>query len=396
MRTTLLLLAALFVAPAAFGQTVLISEDFEDATVGYTLTFDDTAGETTDYFRRTDGSDISPTFTGFGGSSFFAAQDIDGVGSPGAASPANMTFSGIDITGQTDLNINFKLAHEPSSSWDVSDQVLFIGSIDGGAEFPIVGVQSIPDGDNFNSPDVAVDFNDDGDGDAGSEITDAFRFFSATIGQTGSSLTIRIEFSLDSGGEDIALDDFAVTANGALPVELTSFTAQANGNAVNLRWETASETNNTGFEVQMDGGSGFARLDFVQGAGTTLEASSYDFRVEGLAAGSYRFRLKQVDLDGSFEFSPVVELAIAPNGYAFSATSSFRNEAVIDLSVERAQDVTVAVYNLLGRRVATLMSGTVDGSVSLRLDGGSLASGVYLVRADGETFSATRQVVRVR
>ena len=58
--------------------------------------------------------------------------------------------------------------------------------------------------------------------------------------------------------------------------------------------------------------------------------------------------------------------------------------------------MTVAVYNLLGRRVATLMSGTVDGSVSLRLDGGSLASGVYFVRAEGETFSATRQVVRVR
>ncbi len=187
-----------------------------------------------------------------------------------------------------------------------------------------------------------------------------------------------------------------VGTSSALPVELTTFTATANGNVADLRWETASETNNTGFEVQMDNGSGFAFVDFVQGAGTTLEATSYAFRVADLAAGSYRFRLKQVDLDGSFEFSPVVELSVAPNGYAFSATSSFRSEAVVDLSVERAQDVTVAVYNLLGRRVATLMSGTVDGSVSLRLDGGSLASGVYFVRAEGETFSATRQVVRVR
>ncbi len=196
--------------------------------------------------------------------------------------------------------------------------------------------------------------------------------------------------------DEFGVTNIRVTADAVLPVELTAFTATADGSAVNLAWETASETNNTGFDVEMDGGNGFARLDFVQGAGTTLEANSYRFRVADLAAGSYRFRLKQIDLDGSFEFSPVVELAIAPNGYALSATPTFRGDAVVNLSVERAQQVTVAVYNVVGRRVATLMSGVVDGSTTLRLDGGSLASGVYFVRAQGETFSATRQVVRIR
>ena len=185
-----------------------------------------------------------------------------------------------------------------------------------------------------------------------------------------------------------------------LPVELTVFTATADGNAAQLRWETASETNNTGFEVQMDGGSGFARLDFVQGAGTTLETSSYDFRVEGLAAGSYHFRLKQVDLDGAFEFSPVVELAIG-SSQAFALTAApnpFRQSASIGLQVATAQDVTVEVYDLLGRSVALLFEGAMDADQSrtFSLDGSDLALGLYVVRATGERFQATRQIVRLR
>ncbi len=62
---------------------------------------------------------------------------------------------------------------------------------------------------------------------------------------------------------------------GSLPVELTTFTATANGASANLRWTTASETNNTGFEVQMDNGAGFVPVEFVHGAGTTLEARRY-------------------------------------------------------------------------------------------------------------------------
>ncbi len=175
-----------------------------------------------------------------------------------------------------------------------------------------------------------------------------------------------------------------------LPVELTAFTATANGNVADLRWETASETNNSGFEVQMDDGSGFSFVDFVQGAGTTLEATSYAFRVADLAAGSYRFRLKQVDLDGAFEFSPVVELSIG-SSQAFALTAGpnpFRQSASISLQVATAQDVTVAVYDLLGRSVARLFEGAMDADQSrtFSVDGSDLAPGLYVVRATGERF----------
>ena len=191
-----------------------------------------------------------------------------------------------------------------------------------------------------------------------------------------------------------------VNSSSVLPVELTAFTATANGNVADLRWETASETNNTGFEVQMDGGSGFSFVDFVQGAGTTLEATSYAFRVADLAAGSYRFRLKQVDLDGAFEFSPVVELSIG-SSQAFALTAGpnpFRQSASISLQVATAQDVTVAVYDLLGRSVARLFEGAMDADQSrtFSVDGSDLAPGLYVVRATGERFTTTRQIVRLR
>ncbi len=196
-----------------------------------------------------------------------------------------------------------------------------------------------------------------------------------------------------------------VTANATpgaqnLPVELTSFTATANGNAAELLWETASETNNTGFEVQMDAGNGFSPVDFVQGAGSTLEAQSYNLRVADLTAGGYRFRLKQIDLDGAFEFSPVVELAIgSTEPFALSAgPNPFRRSANVSLQVAVAQDVTVEVFDLLGRSVARLFEGAMDADQSrtFSVDGSALASGLYVVRATGERFTTTRQIVRLR
>ncbi len=191
-----------------------------------------------------------------------------------------------------------------------------------------------------------------------------------------------------------ALDD--VTMDASLPVELTGFTAAADGSDAVLRWETASETNNVGFEVQMDAGAGFAPLGFVAGAGTSLEGQRYSYRTAGLAPGTYTFRLRQVDFDGAFAFSPAVELSVAPQGYALLAPSTFADLAEVQLSVERGQHVRASLYDLLGREVQVLHSGAVEGTTRLSLGGAALPSGVYFVRVTGETFTATRQIVRVR
>ncbi len=183
-----------------------------------------------------------------------------------------------------------------------------------------------------------------------------------------------------------------IEMDGSLPVELTGFTAHASGAAAVLAWQTASETNNTGFDVQIaDAGSDvFRSLGFVAGSGTTLEAQTYGFVTRSLAPGTYAFRLKQIDLDGASEFGPTVEVTIAAQGDALTAAPG-----VVTLTLERAQPVRVALYDALGRRAAHLHTGAANQTQTFALPQG-LPSGVYFVRAEGEGVSLTRSVVVTR
>ncbi len=188
-------------------------------------------------------------------------------------------------------------------------------------------------------------------------------------------------------------------SSGSLPVELTSFTGAADGSRAVLNWATASETNNEGFDVQMRSNGAFQTVDFVRGAGTTLEARTYSFTTTALAPGDYTFRLRQVDLDGASEFSPVVELTIGLDGafaLALEGPNPFASQTSLGLSVAKSQAVDAGLYDLLGRRVATLMSGTVDGATTLSVDASTLPAGLYVVRVQGETFRTTRTLTVAR
>ncbi len=186
----------------------------------------------------------------------------------------------------------------------------------------------------------------------------------------------------------------------ALPVELTRFEALADGPAVVLSWSTASETNNAGFEIQIRN-SDWQVLGFVEGHGTTLEPQSYTFRIEDLLPGRHVFRLKQIDFDGAFEYSPEVEVAVElVEAFYLSAVypNPFNPRAQFTLMVRQEQSVRVAVYNVQGRRVALLHEGSIAAGTHHRFvfQGAALPSGLYLIRAEGQTFSAVRSVVLVK
>jgi hypothetical protein len=177
------------------------------------------------------------------------------------------------------------------------------------------------------------------------------------------------------------------------------------GSSVELRWQTASETNNIGFRIQHEAAQGWqelGRVDSKADGGTTTEGQSYRFAVEReLEPGIHRFRLEQVDLDGTTSLSDVVSVEVqmdealtlsppAPNPTSGPATVSF--------AVKEATDAEVVVYNVLGQRVKTLYEGTPRAGQSKRLtiDAGSLPSGVYMVqlRADGQTKTRRLTVVQ--
>jgi len=190
-----------------------------------------------------------------------------------------------------------------------------------------------------------------------------------------------------------------------LPVEMAGFDAVQNGSSVELRWQTASETNNAGFRVQRSTESGWSTLGFVESkaaGGTTAEAQSYRYTVkQELSPGTHRFRLKQEDLDGSTSLSDVVTLDVtmdetmslstpAPNPTAGQTTLSF--------GVKESTEITVGLYNVLGQRVKTLYQGTPQAEQmrEVTFDVGSLPSGMYFVRmqADGQTQTQRLTVVQ--
>ncbi|MEM8599210.1 MAG: T9SS type A sorting domain-containing protein [Bacteroidota bacterium] len=197
------------------------------------------------------------------------------------------------------------------------------------------------------------------------------------------------------------LEDFGWSQ--VIPVELTAFDAQLDGGDVLLQWVTASETNNSGFEIEVrtPGAPDFAVLDFVTGAGTTSEAQTYAFRLPDPAPGTYAFRLRQLDFDGRFELLPEAEVEVGVAGALWlrgAYPNPIRTEATVAFAVPRSEPVRVVAYDLLGRPVQTLYDGTPTANtpVEARFDAARLAAGIYVVEIAGERFRETQHVTVVR
>ena len=211
-----------------------------------------------------------------------------------------------------------------------------------------------------------------------------------------------IRFTNNDGANSNWVDDLTFTAT-VLTVELANFEARVDDGAVTLAWQTTSENQNLGFEVQQQvaQSSEFEALGFVDGHGTTSQAQAYTYRLNDLAPGTHTFRLKQVDLDGSFRYSATVATTIeVPGAYYLSAAypNPFNPQTQFELTVKQQQDVRVSVYDLLGREVARLHQGVLPANELqvFRFGADNLPSGIYLIRVVGENFATTRQATLLK
>lgn len=186
-----------------------------------------------------------------------------------------------------------------------------------------------------------------------------------------------------------------------LPVELAAFDAVSDEGSVVLRWSTLSESNNAGFRVERDIAGSFESIGFVNGNGTTTSRSDYSFRVSDLAQGTHRFRLTQVDADGSEWHSQVVEAVIGID-QLYVLSDVYPNPIAVDgtlqIAVRDEQRLTVEVFDLLGKRVATVLDTPVSAGSrrEVSIDASGLANGTYLVRVSGDNFRQTRKLMVVR
>jgi len=188
-----------------------------------------------------------------------------------------------------------------------------------------------------------------------------------------------------------------------VPVELVSFNYELYNGSVKLDWITATEVNNRGFEIlrfeQSD--NNWATIGFVPGFGTTTEPNSYAFTDENISSGFYSYRLKQVDFNGQYEYSEIIEVEVlSPNKFSLEQNypNPFNPSTVIKYTISNKQFVTLKVYDVLGNEVATLVNEQLPaGEYEVEFKPESSiknpASGVYFYKLIAGTFSETKKMI---
>jgi hypothetical protein len=208
-------------------------------------------------------------------------------------------------------------------------------------------------------------------------------------------------------GSEWGSDFKTLVFGNVVPVELTSFTGAFVGNDVQLKWATATELNNRGFEIQRSiNGSAFATIAFVEGFGTTTEQKQYTFTDRNVTAlVNHAYRLKQIDFDGTFDYSQVVNLGYTlPVEFALEQNypNPFNPTTNIIYSVPVKSNVTLDVYNLIGQKVITLFEGDVEaGKHSAIFNASSMSSGIYFfkltaVGENGSHFSSSKKMTLLK
>ncbi len=190
-----------------------------------------------------------------------------------------------------------------------------------------------------------------------------------------------------------------------IPVELISFTCEVEKEIVTLFWQTATETNNSGFEIERSQNSNvknqteWKSIGFVEGKGTTTENQNYFFTHKP-ETGKYKYRLKQIDFDGSFEYSPEIEAEILPP-LIFSLEQNFPNpfNPITAISWESPSGSwqTLKIYDLLGNEVAILVDEyRPAGKYEIELDATSLPSGIYFYKLQAGNYVETKKMVLLK
>jgi hypothetical protein len=193
----------------------------------------------------------------------------------------------------------------------------------------------------------------------------------------------------------------------ALPVELTSFTATSSNSSTILVWKTATEVNNYGFEVlrrvvsnSQALASSWGKIGFVQGNGTSNAPHEYSFTDQKLSSGSFAYRLKQVDNNGTFKYSQETEVSIAvPKVFALSQNfpNPFNPSTMISFDLPVKSFVSLKVFDLIGREVASIVSEEMSaGNYTRQWNAANMSSGIYFYRLQAGSFSETKKLVLLR
>ena len=192
-----------------------------------------------------------------------------------------------------------------------------------------------------------------------------------------------------------------VTVVASLPVELTSFTAAAINNSVDLKWETATELNNSGFRIERKtNNSAWDFITFIRGAGNSTAPKSYSYTDASVSGKNlYSYRLIQIDNNGQMSYSKETEINVDFIPASFSLEQNFPNpfnpSTTIVYNLPQNSFVSLKVYNAIGLEVAVLVNETQSADIHrVSFDASRLGSGIYYysIKA-GSNFSQTKKMI---
>ncbi len=214
---------------------------------------------------------------------------------------------------------------------------------------------------------------------------------------------------------------FAAQGNGLwkldsdyfVPVELSSFNGKIIDNKAVLGWTTATEINNQGFDIEISyDNQSFEKIAFIPGFGTSAEQHSYSYIVDKLLSAKNYFRLRQVDFDGSFEYSPVVELdGVTPSEFylAQNHPNPFNPSTSIQFSLPVDASVKLSLFNMLGEELTEVTNRDFSAGVhTINFNAEGLSSGTYLYLleavptgrqakgSNGKIFANTRKMILLK
>jgi len=232
------------------------------------------------------------------------------------------------------------------------------------------------------------------------------------LGDIGPGETVWTTFAIIAGASLTELETYAIqadeksvslgwTTNSILPVELTSFTAVDKNGQVVLNWATATELNNQMFEIERRSSEGqYLTIGYVEGYGTTTEPKEYSFIDNSSLAGTFFYRLKQIDFGGRYEYSDEIEVEVTgPLSFELEQNypNPFNPSTVIKYSIPEGGFVNLDVYNLLGEKVATLVNGVQEtGRYEINFDASKLASGIYVYSLKSGSFNSAKKMLLMK
>ncbi len=312
----------------------------------------------------------------------------------------------------TDGGVTFGSSTNPVNVWDVlqtnSNELYipttlspypFTKSTDGGATWTTTANQ--PGAMRGGTLDILDDIYISGNGGV-------FKSTNGGISFTNHNLTFSSNKILTYGNKIMVC--VTGTTNGGVyiftdtqvPVELNSITATADNENVLLSWTTATETNNKGFEIERKNSSdrNWQTVGFVQGNGTTTQTQSYSFFDAGLLAGDYLYRLKQIDFDGSYEYSSQVEVMVN-SVLSFKLEQNYPNPfnpaTTIKFNLPKDAVVTLKVYDALGAEVTTIVNQQLEaGYYKYDWNASGYASGRYIYRLQAGEFTSVKKMLMLK